>query len=127
MINKASEMLKKAAAAVEDRQGVYGPPTKNFKNIADLWNAWLAARYDDPNVPLLDASDVSVMSLLIKTARLAETPGHEDSWVDIAGYAGCGLQVQDSMVDAVRAAAGLSDECECPICKPTRGIITKSF
>jgi hypothetical protein len=119
MINKASEMLKKAAAAVEDRQGVYGPPTKNFKNIADLWNAWLAARYNDENVPLLDASDVSVMSLLIKTARLAETPGHEDSWVDIAGYAGCGLQVQLPQEEA--------DVCDCPLCKPLGGIVSNSF
>jgi hypothetical protein len=32
----------------------------------------------------------------LKVARLMHTPGHVDSWVDIAGYAACGADVAAS-------------------------------
>ena len=32
---------------------------------------------------------------VLKVARLMETPKHEDSWVDIAGYGACGAEVAD--------------------------------
>jgi hypothetical protein len=89
--NVAADMLIKSADAVRDRQKVYGPPAENFRNIAALWREWLQSRY--LMVVPLDATDVAAMSALIKLARLAETPDHEDSWVDVAGYAACGLQV----------------------------------
>ncbi len=140
MINKAAEMLDKAAAAVKDRQFTYGPPNKNFANIAELWNAWLAARYEDKMMPLLDATDVSMMSILIKSARLAETPDHADSWLDIAGYAGCGLQVQpdkessfeEAVAEAVNSAQAKRTEwtgsyagavgCGCDKCVARRAM-----
>jgi len=31
----------------------------------------------------------------LKVARLMETPDHEDSWVDIAGYGACGAEIAD--------------------------------
>jgi len=29
----------------------------------------------------------------VKMARLAKTPSHQDSWIDIAGYAGLGGEI----------------------------------
>ncbi len=91
MTSTAAEALTDAAAAVENRHATYGPPTKNFHNIAQFWNTYLAARYG--LTEFITATDVAVMSGLVKVARLCETPDHLDSWVDIAGYAGCGAEV----------------------------------
>lgn len=66
------------------RGAVYGPPEENFANIAMLWRAWLRARHG-ADLPL-DAMDVGQMSALIKIARLAESPDHEDSALDAAVY-----------------------------------------
>jgi len=41
----------------------------------------------------LVASDVALMMAAMKLARLRFNPTHEDSWVDLAGYAACGMDV----------------------------------
>jgi Domain of unknown function (DUF6378) len=92
-INDATDMLNNTAKALAERQGRYGAPNKNFTNIAALWTAHLRGRYGELATIALDEADVAVMSAMIKMARLAETPDHEDSWVDLAGYAACGFQV----------------------------------
>lgn len=91
-LNIAVKTLTDAALAIEARQAVYGPPNKNFEAIAEMWTVWLRTRYGKSHARL-DAADVAAMSALIKLARLAETPAHADSWVDLAGYAACGTQV----------------------------------
>jgi hypothetical protein len=72
------------------RQKAYGPPERNFERIARLWNAHLV------NIGLLSETargltpvDVAALMRLVKEARLAETPDHYDSHVDIVGYALC--------------------------------------
>lgn len=94
------ETLEKALDAVNRRPKSYGPPEQNFDRIAARWNAHLWNRYGMPaetpegeNLPLLDVTDVAVMCADIKLARLEETPDHEDSWIDLAGYAACGAEV----------------------------------
>jgi hypothetical protein len=69
------------------RRGAYGNPEDNFARIASLWNAYLEHRA----LPLTTV-DVALLCVLIKVARLIETPGHADSWVDLAGYAACGTR-----------------------------------
>ena len=87
-----SEILDKASELVSgDRRDDYGPPTLNHGATADMFNGYLARRYgvytgDDPVVSL-DAQDVCVFNICQKLSRLANTPGHKDSLVDIAGYA----------------------------------------
>jgi hypothetical protein len=73
------------------RRAAYGNPEDNFKVIADLWTTYIRRRgYDftDPE-QALGSGDVAVMMILMKCARLAESPTHHDSKVDIAGYAAC--------------------------------------
>ncbi len=77
------QLLNDAAVLIHgDRNKTYDTPTKNFERIAQLWSAYL-----DHEVSV---ADVAVLNVLQKIARLMHTPGHYDSWVDIAGYAACG-------------------------------------
>ncbi len=81
------ELLQQALSAVAERPTAYGTPENNFRRIAALWTAF----HDDGRVYSL--ADVASMLVLLKQARLKETPGHPDSWVDTAGYAACGAEV----------------------------------
>jgi Domain of unknown function (DUF6378) len=79
-----TEVLERARAAVAgDRQENYGPPRINFERTANLWNALLADKLNEPITP----AEVGLAMVCLKLARLVQTPGHEDSYVDIAGYA----------------------------------------
>ena len=81
------ELLKKAAETVcGSREQAHGNPHGTFERIAKAWSAYL-------NVEMT-AADVAVMMILFKTARLKGNPKHEDSWVDIAGYAACGAEIE---------------------------------
>lgn len=77
-----------------DRSNAYGSAEDNFQDIADSWSAagFAHVRRDGGTRPIT-ASDVAVMMILMKLARLKVNPSHEDSWVDVAGYAACGMQV----------------------------------
>jgi hypothetical protein len=59
-----------------------GNAEDNFGRIAAYWSAHL-----DTHVT---TADVAVMMGLLKLARLKPAPHHEDSWVDLAGYADLG-------------------------------------
>lgn len=82
-------MLLDEARAITsaDRNKAYGNPEDNFRNIANLWNAYLTAQGKADN--LVNAQDVAHMMILMKVARLATNHGHRDSLVDVAGYAAC--------------------------------------
>lgn len=67
-----------------DREQTYGDAGKNFRTIAAYWNTHLlAAKSIEAR---LTEEDVCGMMILLKQARLANSPGHRDSLVDIAGY-----------------------------------------
>lgn len=61
-----------------DREQTYGNPSKNLDMIAGLWSAYTGVT--------LSAHDVCHMMILLKVARLANNPEHEDSSVDVIGY-----------------------------------------
>lgn len=80
----AKTIFEEAEAAVNGaRQENYGHPYLNFSRIADYWSSHLMNRLDSPLTP----EDVAIMMILLKIARLGNTPNHRDSLVDIAGYA----------------------------------------
>lgn len=86
------ECLDAAKACVtRDRQKAYGSPENNFLRIAELWNVYL----DFPN--RISPADVAAMLALLKIARISSGSAHEDNWVDIAGYAACGCELQTEM------------------------------
>lgn len=82
-ITDRQRLLTYAAELIHgDRNESYDEPSANFARIAALWSAYLGVE--------LEPHDVAVLNVLQKVARLMHTPGHYDSWVDIAGYAACG-------------------------------------
>lgn len=83
------ECLEAATTAVcFTRHSAYGDAESNFQCIADLWNAIGVSRDGGAVGPV----DVALMMVLLKVARQAYTP-KDDNWVDIAGYAACGAEV----------------------------------
>ena len=62
------------------RQKDYGDALSNHQRIADIWSAVLGIEVSPEQVVLC--------MIGLKMARLVNTPGHEDSWIDIVGYAG---------------------------------------
>lgn len=98
MISK-SEILEQAIETVDGRGRDYGPVKENFDRIARRWNAHLRGRYGDGAE--LDAIDVAAMMTDVKLARVAETPSHADSWLDIAGYAACGGEIASMERDRI--------------------------
>lgn len=87
------DILEAASSAVhaKDLNHDYGKPEDNFATIAELWNTYLEAVCDDPDI-YLSSRDVAAMMVLLKVARVA-TSEKADHWVDIAGYAACGGEI----------------------------------
>ena len=81
--NERARILSTAEKLINgDRADTYGHPKENFGRIAALWNAQLGKKLSEP----LTAEDVAYALVQLKMSRLANTPGHEDSLVDVAGY-----------------------------------------
>lgn len=93
--NKREEILLTAEHLINgDRAQTYGAPEVSFGRIADLWNAMgLQKKVPATNGMWgqpLDAVDVALALIQLKVSRVISSPDHEDSWIDIAGYAGLG-------------------------------------
>ena len=83
-----SEVLTKAGQCVNgDREQDYGSPESNFQRIADLWNAYWSTT-------AIRAQDVACLLALLKIARIRSGNAKEDNWVDLAGYAACGGEIE---------------------------------
>lgn len=93
-----NEILRAAEKIVSgERQEQYGSPEDNFAVIARYWECYLDARTKNSGSDAtftLDADDVAAMMILFKVGRLSTGAGSADTWIDIAGYAACGGQVQ---------------------------------
>lgn len=83
---KREEILNKAKECVcGQREQDYGSPEDNFTIIAQLWTAYLGY--------VVTPTDVAMMMILLKAARIKNGGGTGDSFVDIAGYAACGGEI----------------------------------
>lgn len=67
-----------------DREKTYGNPAFNLETIAEFWKIWLERRHNV--VVALFPEDVAYMMVLLKLARLLNTPDHRDSQIDACGY-----------------------------------------
>lgn len=89
------EILKEAQKCVcGDREQDYGSPEQNFETIANLWTDYLVAAGALCDGILLEPKDVAAMMALMKIARIASGKAKEDNWVDLAGYAACGGEIE---------------------------------
>ena len=74
------EILASAEEKVNgERDSVYGPPLENHKRIAIIWGVILGTE--------ISPAEVALCMLGVKVARLVQTPEHEDSYIDLVGYA----------------------------------------
>lgn len=104
MMNR-SDILNKAMTCVNgNRQEDYGTPENNFERIADLWNVYLRDSLR-PDCAGMDAKDVACMLALLKIARISTGHGKDDNWIDLAGYAACGGEIESQMRDRVPSPA----------------------
>lgn len=90
-----NEILEAAKTCVSgDREQDYGSPENNFQMIAELWTSYL---YNMDHVDL-SAKDVAAMMALMKIARISSGHAKIDNWVDLAGYASCGGEIESEVL-----------------------------
>lgn len=90
---KPLSLLQEAEMLINgQRQQDYGDKLKNFAHSAMILTGILAHKLHDAITP----EDVATIMIGMKLARASKTPSHRDSWLDIAGYAGCvdSLQIE---------------------------------
>lgn len=72
-------MLRHAASIVAERRRSYGEPATSMEVVAKRWSLTLGREVTPAQV---------VLCLIdLKLVRLAHDPTHQDSLVDVAGYA----------------------------------------
>ena len=92
------------------RQENYGSPESNFKNIAELWTTYFNTAKNTEDWYDITPVDVANMMILMKMARLMNKPDHEDSWVDIAGYASNGCEISTNRKKLSPLAEAVDEE-----------------
>lgn len=94
-------LLRAQDAIMGDRNNSYGDPIDDFKRTADALTAmgygkrYRGPDFDNQYIVPLEPHDIAIIQIMVKLSRLAETPTKHDSWVDVAGYAGCGAEVAE--------------------------------
>ena len=87
-IDTQSKTLDEILTIRGDRQGQYGAPDDNFKDIAELWTLHLQQDWkrNPEKAMIITKQHVCTMMMLLKMAR--NYNGDKlDSWVDMANYA----------------------------------------
>lgn len=100
-----NEILERARECVcGDREQDYGSPEDNFQTIAELWEAYIRSTCVPAKVCVcVEPKDVAAMMALLKIARIASDNAKEDNWVDLAGYAACGGELDGIKIKAQEA------------------------
>ncbi len=82
----SSNLLNIAATTVAERHEQYGSAKPLFDHIAKRWSLVLSTE--------VTSAQVALCLIDLKMARLVHTPNHDDSIIDVAGYAACLKEVQ---------------------------------
>lgn len=84
-MNRAEALDKAKSCVCGQREADYGSPENNFSAIAAFWSVYKGVNFS--------ANDVAMMMALLKIARIRTGTGTNDSYVDLAGYAACGAEI----------------------------------
>lgn len=90
--NSTTILLRADETIHGPREEEYGNKLQNFTQIAMLFQGTLATKLKLGSC--ITPDDVALLMMQVKIARLAKTPNHKDSILDIAGYAGCMDELQ---------------------------------
>ena len=88
---KAEHLLEQTIATIKARRQAYGDADILFRDIAERWSITIGVT--------ITPEQVILCMIQLKLGRLAHDPGHEDSIVDIAGYAACLTMFSFGMVE----------------------------
>ena len=96
--------LDEVPALVIQRGLAYGHPAEDFRRVSAMEQVLMEC--PDPEIRHV------LFMLATKLSRLVQTPDHEDSWVDIVGYAHTAAMVLDERRRAAETveASGLQQE-----------------
>lgn len=94
VVQERQKALYEAARIIAgERDAQYGGPEDNFNRIAKIWSVIFGIE--------VTKEDVAMAMVAVKIARYASKSGFQpDTWIDIAGYAGCGYEVGKIESDA---------------------------
>ena len=84
-MNRAETLDKAKTCVCGQRENEYGSPEDNFASIASFWSVYKGIEFT--------ANDVAMMMALLKIARIRTGTATDDSYVDLAGYAACGAEI----------------------------------
>ena len=88
------KILREAETLITgDRNKNYGSPTENFDTTAALWNAQMGHKLKPGES--FTATDVALLMVQLKMARLKTSLSNRDHYLDIAGYIACGWECQE--------------------------------
>lgn len=88
MMNRSETLDKAKACVCGQRENEYGSPEDNFAAIAGFWSVYKGVEFT--------ANDVAMMMALLKIARIRTGTATDDSYVDLAGYAACGAEINSN-------------------------------
>ena len=101
-VEKRESLLETANRLINgERAKNYGDAKQSFQQIADLWSVYLNRHVERPDTKILSdtieltGEDVANLMILLKVSR-AQNGFHLDSYIDIAGYAGCVELLQEN-------------------------------
>jgi len=81
---KAKDIIEELAQTLANRGEDYGSMYENHERIAVIWTVILGKE--------VTADQVALCMAGVKMARLIQSPNHNDSWLDLAGYAAVGAE-----------------------------------
>lgn len=84
---KAKDVIEELAQTLASRGEDYGSMYENHERIAVIWTVILGKE--------VTADQVALCMAGVKMARLIQSPNHNDSWLDLAGYAAVGAECAD--------------------------------
>lgn len=87
---RATILRQAEKCIIGDRDEDYGTPEHSFECIGKLWSAYLNLN--------ITPMDVANMMVLFKVARTKTGHGKKDNWIDMAGYAACGGEIENNYI-----------------------------
>lgn len=88
---RATILADAEACVCRDRESSYGSPSRNFKVAANMLADYISGKREPLDI---EPKDVAAMMCIIKLARISTGSIKADNWIDLAGYAAIGGELE---------------------------------